>query len=446
MKFRFILALLACGFLVSCASVKQAELASSNPNQALDEVSEMRADLLEMQADLTAHQSFEKAERYFQEAREGLNEGDKIDSVLKDLRVAKAYFIQARADTNSRNQVPDRLLDARKHVLDSNVDDSFELSKKLSKVDSDLRIESDNFSESLSAEDFSDFQKRYLDLEVLATQNTHLGKTREMISQAMSRDADFLAPRTLKTARTDLSAAENLIQQNVRKPKSFRSSVVEAEASALLLSQVTEILQGEAKGSSESVALKLVAQERQLGNLKSAVGALASEVVQKDLNMALMSQELESKDSKLLSREKKIKFQEAMKAVQKDFTNEEAEVYQQSDKLLLRLKNINFKFDSASIPEESESMLTRISRVIKDLEPRAVTVEGHTDSIGDEEYNKGLSKKRAEAVSEFLKSTLQAPGFEIASLGEGESDPIANNETREGRSQNRRVDIVLDAK
>lgn len=100
----------------------------------------------------------------------------------------------------------------------------------------------------------------------------------------------------------------------------------------------------------------------------------------------------------------------------------------------------NFAFDSKEILSESAKM----NGLMQDIQahPDAVIiVEGHTDNIGTEEYNKKLSLERANVVAQEL-AKYKYPN-EIRTYGAGSSMPIASNDTEEGRAQNRRVDVVL---
>jgi OmpA-OmpF porin, OOP family len=102
-----------------------------------------------------------------------------------------------------------------------------------------------------------------------------------------------------------------------------------------------------------------------------------------------------------------------------------------------------FDFDSDRIrPEGTE----RLDELIADLKefPRVGTVSivGHTDSTGPAEYNEGLAERRANAVREYMiQQGIEADRIEA--LGRGEAEPIATNETREGRQLNRRVEIEI---
>ncbi len=71
------------------------------------------------------------------------------------------------------------------------------------------------------------------------------------------------------------------------------------------------------------------------------------------------------------------------------------------------------------------------------------TIEGHTDSVGEEGYNQGLSQRRADAVKAYLVGRGVAP-TRLTSSGKGEAYPVAGNESAGGRQQNRRVEVIID--
>ncbi|MGI9319884.1 MAG: OmpA family protein [Thiogranum sp.] len=105
-----------------------------------------------------------------------------------------------------------------------------------------------------------------------------------------------------------------------------------------------------------------------------------------------------------------------------------------------------FAFDSAELTDEGK---TAIEEYRKELRPEIATayagiIIGHTDSTGSADYNLGLSKRRAQAVSDYLAST-GVPADILREVGRGEEDPIASNDTAEGRAQNRRVEIIAIA-
>ena len=106
---------------------------------------------------------------------------------------------------------------------------------------------------------------------------------------------------------------------------------------------------------------------------------------------------------------------------------------------------VNFEFDSAILSDRGQAALREIgSDLIRVEDLNQISVEGHTDSVGAEEYNIGLSRRRAEAVRNFLVANfpvLSNSQFTIRGLGE--SQPVADNNTDAGRAQNRRVEIIV---
>ncbi len=100
-----------------------------------------------------------------------------------------------------------------------------------------------------------------------------------------------------------------------------------------------------------------------------------------------------------------------------------------------------FDFDSAELRPESIEELERLVKFMGDVPFATALVEGHTDSIGTEEYNQGLSDRRAKAVFDYLTARGVDPA-RLKSVGFGELKPIADNATAEGRQLNRRVMLI----
>ncbi len=106
----------------------------------------------------------------------------------------------------------------------------------------------------------------------------------------------------------------------------------------------------------------------------------------------------------------------------------------------LRLRGIEFEFDRATLTADSKPVLDVAAEELARCPEVRVTVSGHTDSTGSESYNMELSHRRAMSTRDYLvKSGIDAGRLETE--GRGESQPIATNETKAGRSQNRRVEL-----
>ena len=104
------------------------------------------------------------------------------------------------------------------------------------------------------------------------------------------------------------------------------------------------------------------------------------------------------------------------------------------------LRGVNFDFDKATIRPDAADTLAEAARILREESEVRVSVDGHTDSRGTDQYNQRLSERRAQAVEQYLMH-LGVGGSRLAPQGYGESHPVATNDTEEGRAQNRRVEL-----
>lgn len=122
-----------------------------------------------------------------------------------------------------------------------------------------------------------------------------------------------------------------------------------------------------------------------------------------------------------------------------------ARLQQEPDRIVMTLSgSVLFKHNSADLLPIARERLREVAAVIKEYEQSGnqIVIEGHTDSKGGEEYNRQLSEKRARSVRDYLvtEGVSQAA---VSAIGRGESEPIASNDTADGRANNRRVEIEI---
>lgn len=105
-------------------------------------------------------------------------------------------------------------------------------------------------------------------------------------------------------------------------------------------------------------------------------------------------------------------------------------------------QDLLFATDSTNLRPDLQSDLRAVANNLNDYPNSNVIVVGHTDSIGDANYNQNLSERRAQAVSSVLRGA-GVSGSRLRISGQGESQPVASNGSATGRAQNRRVEIII---
>ena len=121
----------------------------------------------------------------------------------------------------------------------------------------------------------------------------------------------------------------------------------------------------------------------------------------------------------------------------------DVQVIRRGDDLVLNIPSgITFAYDSADVQPEFRRTLDQVSETLGQYNQTYIDVYGHTDSTGSDQYNQTLSERRALSVADYLaaRGVQQA---RIATRGYGETQPIASNDTDEGRAANRRVEIKI---
>ncbi len=106
----------------------------------------------------------------------------------------------------------------------------------------------------------------------------------------------------------------------------------------------------------------------------------------------------------------------------------------------VQLEGVFFAFDKSDLNAESRAVLEMTYSNLESKGFPRIEIAGYTDSVGSDEYNLNLSDRRAQSVMDYLVS-LGVPAEKLTSRGYGEGDPIASNDTDEGRAQNRRVEL-----
>ena len=170
----------------------------------------------------------------------------------------------------------------------------------------------------------------------------------------------------------------------------------------------------------------------------SAIGAISGALIGNDLDT--QNDTLDSRDQQIDIQERELeenrKLIEALK-------RGGADAYSTDRGVVVNLPDVLFQFGSSKVTAGAQETVGEIARVIATVPDRGVSVEGHTDSVGSNEYNQQLSEARARSVAQALNNKGVSRRV-IRTRGLGESDPIASNSSELGRDRNRRVEVIIE--
>jgi len=163
---------------------------------------------------------------------------------------------------------------------------------------------------------------------------------------------------------------------------------------------------------------------------------------------AVVGDQIQAKDQRLDSREQEIA---KNRALIEELKRKQLDVRETRRGVVVNLPDILFEFNKSNLTSGSRAKVHDIADILgrPNVRSRSISVEGHTDSVGSEEYNERLSQRRAEAVGEALASGGVERG-RIRSRGFGEKYPIAPNQDGDGRdnpsgrARNRRVEVIIE--
>lgn len=265
-----------------------------------------------------------------------------------------------------------------------------------------------------------------------STPSPELVRAREAYSRAEHAPESRLAPASLLSARQALDKAEAAHKDDAQSNEEKSQAYVAQRRAELAL------IEGTMQGQRNQRALI----EQQYEQLQTSRINTSQEQV-KNLNSQLYTQS-ERANAALnasaaeLQRERE-RTQNALASLEKI-----AQVKEESRGTVLTLSGgvLFVTGKSELLPAARDQLQTVAKALIDQGDSRAIVIEGHTDSRGDEGTNMTLSQQRAEAVRSFL-ITSGVPAERITAVGRGESAPVASNDTAEGRANNRRVELIL---
>lgn len=271
----------------------------------------------------------------------------------------------------------------------------------------------------------------------VAPSNPMLNEARALYQQA-SND-----PSVARSAPLELSRAQASLQRAESALKAGEDvNIVEHYAYLARQRAAVAMQAGEIARSQASVSGARGQRDRILMESRSREAEQQTALAQKaraDAEAALK----QAQDAGKLA-EERLAAAQAAKAKNDKLQAQLAELQaQQTDRgMVLTLGDVLFDTGRAQLKPGAMSTVDRLANFMRENPERTVAVEGYTDSVGSDSYNQQLSQRRAEAVQAALASRGIAMN-RVSTRGFGESQPVASNNTAEGRQRNRRIEVVI---
>ncbi len=436
----------------------------------------------EMHADVLGPKAYGKAMEHYGKADADFKRGREIGEIRKQLRAAVANVQKAIEATKLANVTLSSAITARNGAINAEApkfaaDQWAQASKKFSEAAGTLEDGDVNGAKKKSAEAKGMFRES----ELAAIKVNYLSQTWDLLKQADKMDVKKYAPQTLRVAQDLIAQAEKELNENRYDTDVARGLAQQANYEAkhaIYLANTIKAMQ-KSKKSWEDL---MRAAEKPLQKIASAFDLNATfdtgydettnkiaanitglqEANQKlNQDLADRNQQIDLQGERIAELEKELggveqqkselarrmdeeaRIREKFASIEQLFTREEAQVLRQGQDIIVRLVGLNFGSGKAIIEPQYYAMLTKVQKAIATFPNSTLTVEGNTDSYGSDEANLRLSQERAEAVKQYILANMGLDASRVSAVGYGESRPIANNETAEGRTKNRRIDLVI---
>ena len=486
----------ACSFVVvmlmfsACVTTNRTtEIISTENFNSVEEITKLNDEITtarQAQVNALSPDTFAKAEKYYTAAKSSMESGYELSTVKKYIDKSRAALIQAKNTAEiAKETIPD-VIEGRKTARAAGA----------TKLGNDYTHVENLFlqlTRAVEKEDLSYAQKYkskvldgYWDLELRAIKESTIGETRKLIEAAREAGAPEILPNLYMQAEAKLNQTDQFISNNPYEKKTMAKMGDEA----LFLAKRTNILTKQAKiieeMEPEDIALWMediiYQMTQQMGapdmrnqkfdiqvknitgyakNLNSERQILQDKVKshQAQINaqkkrivkLEAIAKEQQSASEKLAAErqaaEQRLKVQERFNQLFEEVDNmfdiDEAEVYKEENKCVIRLRGIRFPVGQAVIMPENYDLLSKVQQAINKFNDPRVTIEGHTDSTGSNDVNELLSQQRAESVRQYLVGNGIVRDDIVVAVGYGSVRPLATNATEEGRAINRRIDVIV---
>lgn len=441
-----------------------------------------RAAAVAVDAAVLSPRNFERAQQAYEQAGRDLELNRNLERIRTGLAEAVEHFRAARrvAEQAATSLAP--LIKTRNDAasVDAGLHDANawqQAERRYNEAIVEFERGDAKFAERKAAE----AEELYRRAELTAIKANYLNEARRLLIEADRARAERYAPRTFARATELLAEAERELTENrydSDRPRDLARQAQYEARHALYLARVLEQSRRDRQEPEELILagelpLRQIAGVADL-NLAFDTGyeaptariiayieglqAKNRELEQNLFERVSQVETLQAQLSSLESRyggmdnerrelaaqvERQNRERERFQRLESMFAADQAEVLRAGNDVTLRLFGVSFRSGRATIEPAAFGLLTRVIDALRLFPDAPVRVEGHTDSYGGDAANMRLSRERADAVRAYLLANMAFDESRITAEGFGETRPVANNETSEGRARNRRIDIVI---
>ena len=307
------------------------------------------------------------------------------------------------------------------------------ITRKLKKIDSgdqtweNLIIEW-NILNKLKSSESSQPEK----INASVVEDTTMSAAIKLFSQAVSDGAEEYAPKTFKKSNTLFELAKNIRKNGNYTPDELKSLAEKAAAAA-----------------QKSIDIAAIVKPIMLESMTGEEVILSWNILPKDYKLAYLPSWKSDNIKSEIPKEKKIAEIPAeptgtnLSNIDEIFSAGDAEIRESENGKIIRLRNFSFSPMGTVLNDKDKLLLNKIIEAIKLFPNSNVKITGYTDNVGIKSVNQKLSLKRAKSVKKYIIDNSDIAPYRLIAEGRGETQPVADNHTYEGRKKNRRIEIEI---
>ena len=442
-------------FIAACASTpKLSQEQILSQNQQIASLDKALKDARAQGADYLAPEGYQAAatqlERAMAEAASG-----RTDSANSAARSGLNSLKKVSGDVEQSKDLLREVLVARTQAMDAGADTLYK--GDTAKLETALR-KTTGLVEQGRLEDVKkrrpDLLAGYEQLELKSLKEGMVDTAQATLEKAKQNSAPKYAPKTYKLAEEELALALSVLDADRTKTDKANVHATRAKWLAERSMSITELIRDFDRRdyTQEDVVLWYQSQLSEIAeplgsdlpfdspNRSVVLGMQSSvkELINQRDDTAMARSQYEQELS--LTGEQK----SAIDKVEAMFSASEASVYQQRNNVLISAHGLRFPPGGSELDSDNFVLLNKIIKAIDIFPGSKIRVSGHTDSTGSDAVNMRLSEQRADKVAKFLTEVGGIAADRVTVYGYGESRPVASNETADGRSANRRVEILIE--